>query len=137
MAGNLGPRDGAVRWAKWKARFERDADGKLPQGSSELTAQTLKEPAVVARITQSFDGIHAMEAAVRAELNPAGVPTILYVCYLDFGRELWKLTNRISGNSATAEATILRDKWAARGLSPEVLNKVAKNVFDLTLPAVE
>jgi hypothetical protein len=136
MAGDVPPRDGAVRWAKWRARFERDADGKLPQGSSELTAQVLKEPAVAARIQQSYDSLFAMEAAVRAELNVSGVPTILYVCYLDFGRELWKLTNRISGTSATAEATILRDKWAARGLSPEVLNTVSLNVFGLTLPAL-
>ena len=137
MSSEVPPRDGAVRWAKWKARFERDADGKLPQGSSELTAQVLKEPAVAARIQQSFDGIHAMESAVRAELNPAGVPTILYVYYLDFGREMWKLTNRIEGDSATAEATILRDKWHARGLSPEVLNSIGKNVFSLTLPPPE
>jgi hypothetical protein len=136
MAGDVPPRDGAVRWAKWKARFERDADGKLPQGSSELTAQVLKEPAVAARIQQSFDGIHGMETEVRQVLNEAGVPTILYVYYLDFGRELWKLTNRISGESAKAEATILRDKWDARGLAPEVLNTVSLNVFGLTLPAL-
>jgi hypothetical protein len=64
------------------------------------------------------------------------VPTILYVYYLDFGRELWKLTNRISGESAKAEATILRDKWAARGLAPEVLNKVSYDVFGVGLPEV-
>ena len=136
MASNLGPRDGSVRWAKWKARFERDGDGKLPQGSSELTAQVLKEPAVASRIQESFDSMHDMESRLRAVLNAVGVPTILYVCYLDFGREMWKLTNRVEGTSAALEGTILQDKWAARGLSPELLNKVSYDIFGVKLPDV-
>jgi hypothetical protein len=136
MANPVPPRDGTIRWAKWRARFERDADGRLPQGSSELTAHTLKDPSVIARVQASFDGIHAMETDVRQVLNAAGAPVILYLYYLDFGRELWKLTNRVSGTAAAMEAKILRDKWAARTLSPEVLDRVAKQVFGITLPPV-
>ena len=137
MVNPVPPRDGAVRWAKWRARFERDAEGRLPQGSSELAAQVLKDPSVVARVQAAFDGIHAMEAEVRAVLNAAGVPVILYLYYLDFGRELWKLTNRVSGRAAVSEAAILRDKWQARGLAPEVLRKVSFDVFSIKLPAGE
>ena len=47
---------------------------------------------------------------------------------------MWKLTNRIEGVSAAMEGTILRDKWAARGLSPELLNNISYDVFGVPLP---
>ncbi|MFO7676518.1 MAG: hypothetical protein R6X12_09410 [bacterium] len=48
---------------------------------------------------------------------------------------LWKLTNRISGPAAVGEAAILRDKWVARGLSPDLLRKISYDVFSVKLPA--
>ncbi|MFO7638425.1 MAG: hypothetical protein R6X14_03850 [bacterium] len=68
-------------------------------------------------------------------LNAAGASLSSYIYYFDFGREMWRLTNRINGPAALVEAKILRDKWAARGLSAELLGKISYDVFSIRLPA--
>ena len=129
------PPDGTIRYAKWSARFKRDSQGNLPQGSTVLVERLLESPAIEARIQGSFDDIYAAESLVRAVLNAAGVSVILYPFYLSFGREMWKLTNRISGESAAQEAAILIAKWVARGLTLSVLESIRYDVFGVSAPA--
>ena len=125
------PPDGATRWAKYRLRFERRADGRLPEGSSEKMAGLMAQPAVMARVQASMDGLHAVETDARTVLCTAGVPPMLFVFYLDYARELWKLTNRVSGDSAAVEAAALAAKWVARGLSADILRRVAYEVFSI------
>jgi hypothetical protein len=135
MASSLPPPDGTVRWEKWRSRFQRDAQGNLPQGSSVQMERVLANPSSVARIKASFDGIYAAETEVRQILNAAGVSTIQYPYYLAFGREMWKLTNRISGESAAKGAGALMAKWEVRGLSETLLAQVCYDVFGVSAPA--
>ena len=128
------PPDGATRWAKYRLRFERRADGRLPEGSSEKMAELMTQPAVMARVQASMDGLHAVEADARTVLCTAGVPPMLFIFYLDYARELWKLTNRVSGDSAIGEAAALAAKWLARGLAEGVLRRIAYEVFSIQLP---
>lgn len=69
-------------------------------------------------------------------LDQEGVQTILYVPYLNFGRQLYKLSNQqhVSGESYAMAAKVLLDKWAARGLDPDVLAKVRTKVFNVGEP---
>ena len=78
----------------------------------------------------------AMETQVRTVLNQRGVHTSIYVPYLNFGRQLWKLTRQreISGESFAMAAKVLLDKWAARGLDPIVLDLIRTQVFDTHAP---
>ena len=115
----------------------RDATGKLPQGSSELTAQIMNDPAVMARLEATYHSLYDAETETRTVLNTAGAPVMLHLLYLDFARELWSLTNRVSGLAAVNEALILRNKWAARGLALEVLNRISYEVFSIRLPEAE
>jgi hypothetical protein len=131
----VAPSDGALRYAKWAARFQRDPEGKLPQASTVLLDRMLQKPEVTARVQASFDDIYAAEGAVRQVLNSAGVSVIQYAFYLNFGREMWKLTNRISGESAAQEAAIQIGKWVARGLSLSVLETIRSDVFGVSAPA--
>jgi hypothetical protein len=64
------------------------------------------------------------------------VNTIQYVPYLNFGRQLYKLTNQqqISGDSAVIEAQVLLEKWARRGLDPNVLGNIRTQVFNIAAP---
>jgi hypothetical protein len=64
-----------------------------------------------------------METDVKQTLNTKGVNTINYVPHLSFARQLFKLSNKrgITGESMAIEAKVLVDKWAARGLNPDVL----------------
>ena len=77
-----------------------------------------------------------METKARQTLNAAGVHTIMYVPYLSYARQLYKLSRQqgISGESFVLAAKVLLDKWAARGLSPDVLAAIRAQVFDAAAP---
>ena len=81
-------------------------------------------------------GMVAAEIKVRETLNTCGVNTINYVPYLNFGRQLYKLTTgrQIAGDSAIIEAQVLLEKWAKRGLDPDVLATVRTQVFNIGPP---
>jgi hypothetical protein len=72
-----------------------------------------------------------METRARQTLNAAGVHTIFYVVYLNYARQLHKLSRQqgISGGSFAHQAQVLLEKWAIRpvahgfrnlSLSPQV-----------------
>ena len=77
-----------------------------------------------------------MEISVKQLLDFAGVPTILYVPYLNYGRQLFKLSRQrdISGNSFAMASQVLLETWANRGLDPEVLDLIRTQVFDIGAP---
>lgn len=51
--------------------------------------------------------------------NPLDVPQ-----YLDFARELYRLTKTHSGKVLASEVAIAKAKWTARGLNPEILDLI-------------
>ena len=82
-------------------------------------------------------GICEMETKARQMLNAAGVHTIMYVPYLNYARQLYKLSRQqgISGESFALGAEVLLQKWAARGLDSAVLARIRTEVFDVAAPA--
>ena len=118
--------DPARRIAKWNAKF-----------STERVKATLDEmrPAMLANVTAVFPLITAMELQVKQVCDGAGVPTIQYPFYLNFGREIWALTRKeLSGESLALEAATLIAKWVARGLQTSVLQAVRTDVFNVAAP---
>ena len=87
--------------------------------------------------TAAMVGLCAMETDVKQVINACGVSTSQYVPYLNFGRQLYKLSKQrgISGESFAMAAQVLLDKWAARGCDPEVLAKIRTEVFNTPAPA--
>ncbi|MCR4424355.1 MAG: hypothetical protein WHU95_00540 [candidate division WOR-3 bacterium] len=83
-----------------------------------------------------MEKISTMESEVKAVLNENGVSSILYVPYLNFARQLWKLSNQqeISGRSLAMAAKVLLDKWTARGLNPDILTAIRYQVFNIGEP---
>ena len=77
-----------------------------------------------------------METKARQTLNAAGVHTIFYVAYLNYARQLYKLSRQqgISGESFALGAQVLLDKWSARGLNSAVLARIRTEVFDASAP---
>jgi hypothetical protein len=88
------------------------------------------------RYAEAMVALCSMEGQVKTTLNAQGVHTSLYVPYLNFGRQLWKLGRQqeISGESAAMAAQVLLDKWAARGLNPKVLAAIRTENFDIAEP---
>ena len=89
------------------------------------------------RYEAAMSQVCAMETKVKEVINAAGVSTSQCVPYLNFGRQLYKLSRQqhISGESFAMAAQVLLDKWAARGCDPKVLAKIRKDVFDIAEPA--
>jgi len=76
-----------------------------------------------------------MEQQVRQVLNGAGVPTIQYPFYLNFGRELWSRIRRgMAGESLALEAATLITKWTSQGLTQAVLQAIRTDVFNVSAP---
>src|SRR5512135_2261701 len=101
--------DPAKRIAKWNVKF-----------NTERIKATLDEmrPTMLANVTAVYPLITAMELQVKQVCDTAGVPTIQYPFYLNFGRELWALSRKeVSGESLAQEAATLIAKWTARGLT--------------------
>jgi hypothetical protein len=90
-------------------------------------------PDMQARYQAAMVSMMAIDTKVKQTLNVHAVSTILYVPYLSFGRQIWKLSRQqdISGESLQLAAKVLRDKWRARGLDADILLDVQKNVFSV------
>jgi hypothetical protein len=77
-----------------------------------------------------------METKARQTLNAAGVHTIFYVAYLNYARQLYRLSRQqgISGESFVLQAQVLLEKWTNRGLDAGVLGRIRTEVFDAVAP---
>jgi len=118
--------DPTRRIAKWNAKFDTER--------IKATLDVMR-PAMLANVTAVFPMITAMELQVKQVCDGAGVPTIQYPFYLNFGREIWALTRKeVSGESLALEAATLIAKWVARGLQQPVLQAVRTDVFNVAAP---
>ena len=119
--------DPKKRADRWKAKYNLKRVGE--------TLGDLRED-MAARYEAAMSQVYVMEAKVREVINASGVSTSQYVPYLNFGRQLYKLSRQqnISGESFAMAAQVLLDKWAARGCDPKILAKVRKDVFDVEAP---
>jgi len=106
--------------------------------NTERVKQTLD--AQRERMKQRYDAatvmLCLMEEKTKQVLDQAGVHTVLYVPYLDYARQLFRLSRQrgISGSSAVLAAQVLLEKWAARGMNPDVLATIRTQVFDIAAP---
>jgi hypothetical protein len=104
----------------------------------ERTKQTLdaRHAEMKRRYEVAMTALCSIEGQIKQTLNAQGVHTSLYVPYLNFGRQLWKMTRQqeISGESAAMAAQVLLEKWAARDLNAKVLAAIRTEVFDIPEP---
>jgi len=108
---------------------------KTDTGRMKETLDTLR-PNMLKHFEAAVASLCEMETKARQTLNTAGVHTIFYVPYLNYARQLYKLSRQqgISGESFALGAQVLLDKWAARGLDSAVLARIRTEVFDAAAP---
>ena len=120
------PGDPAQRSAKYAAKVTGErmfSDWTKRVGGMKQNAATVQN-----EIVQT-------EGAVRTVLNAAGVPTIMYPFYLNFGRELYARVRRgMAGESLRQEAAVLIAKWVAQTLTQSVLEAIRDDVFSIGAP---
>ena len=109
---------------------------KTDTGRMKATLDSLR-PEMLEHYKAAVASLCEMETKARQTLNAAGVHTIMYVPYLSYARQLYKLSRQqgISGESFALVAKVLLDKWAARGLDSAVLARIRTEVFDAGAPA--
>jgi hypothetical protein len=107
----------------WQIKTET---GKVKQILNDMRPDMLKHYEAAAA------SLCEMETKARQTLNAAGVHTIFYVAYLNYARQLYKLSRQqgISGESFALSAQVLLDKWSARGLDSAILARIRTEVFD-------
>jgi len=95
-----------------------------------------RRPDMLRRYEAAMASLCEMEVKARQTLNAAGVHTIFYVAYLNYARQLYKLSRQqgISGESFALQAQVLLDKWSARGLDSAILARIRTEVFDASAP---
>ena len=130
----VGTTSGLDRTTKWLHRMAPDAEGNLPQGSTVIVKRQLSDDVLRAKISVTFDSIFNMETQVRQYIDAQGVSTLLTGHYLNFGRKLWKLTNRYSAETANIECQSQIALWVARGLNQTILEGIRSDVFGLASP---
>ena len=96
---------------------------------------TEKRPTMLQGMSSVVPLITAMELQVKQVCDGAGVATIQYPFYLNFGREIWALSRKeVSGESLAKEAAVLIAKWKSRGLTEAVLQGIRTDVFNVSAP---
>lgn len=71
-----------------------------------------------------FSDLENIENTVKSIVEPLGVATIMIPHYLNFARELYRLAQRFSGTTLNNEATLVFQKWKARGLTVDILKSI-------------
>jgi len=119
--------DPTKRVAQWAAKYKTDR--------IKATLDDLR-PDMLRRYQEAVAELYAMEIKTKETLNAQGVHTILYIPYLNYSRQLYKLSRKrnISGDSMKMAAQVLLEKWRLRGLDPDVLAAIRWEVFSIPAP---
>jgi acyl-CoA reductase-like NAD-dependent aldehyde dehydrogenase len=116
------------RISRWKAKFS-------PEIAAQTTARIFDD--MTARYEASMLALSTMETDAKQVLSASGIDTMYIVFYLDYARQLFRLSHgrSISGPTLAREAQVLLEKWQNRGLRPDVLAAIRTNVFNVPAPA--
>jgi hypothetical protein len=85
---------------------------------------TAVKPLMVTKETAYFSQIAEVERKVKVVCEEAGITTFQVAQYINFGRQLYRLTNKFSGSTLLTEACATATLWSTRGLNNTLLLKV-------------
>ncbi len=116
------------RLSRWNAKYSPDI-------AAQTTARIFDD--MTARYEASVLALSTMETDTKQVLSASGIDTMFIVFYLDFARQLFRLSHgrTISGPTLAKEAQVLLEKWQNRGLRPDVLAAIRTDVFSVPAPA--
>ena len=116
------------RLSRWKAKYSPDI-------AAQTTARIFDD--MTARYEASVVALSTMETDTKQVLSASGIDTMFIVFYLDYARQLFRLSHgrTISGATLAKEAQVLLEKWQNRGLRPDVLAAIRYEVFSVSAPA--
>jgi hypothetical protein len=100
--------DALRRLSRWQAKYS-------PEIAAQTTARIYDD--MSKRYQASMVALYNMEAETKQVLDSSGIDTMYIVFYLDYARQLFKLSHgrTISGPTLAKEAQVLLQKWQNRG----------------------
>jgi hypothetical protein len=119
-------RDATRRSAKYAAKIVGDVV------KNRIDAQ---KDAMVDQATDRFGELVSKESAINQKLEAWGVHSIQKPFYLSYGRKLYGLGRKHSGDTLTEEACIATHAFVERGLDPFYLMTIAQDVFGIDVSA--
>lgn len=106
------------------SRREKKYEAKVD--AEVLRAQTTAlKPLMVKGQRDYFPAVTSLEERVKRLVEAKGVSTLEVRDYLNYSRELFKLTRKFEGITLSSEAQLKVNKWVDRGLNGETLVEVA------------
>lgn len=116
----------------------RNALRRIQKWDKKLSGDVLSErvatlkPLMFSQIEAEFPTLVEVETKVKTVLGDAGIPTWQNPAYLNFGRELYKLTKRFSGKQLLKMAEAAMVKWVYLDLAQPILERIRDTIFALT-----
>ena len=97
------------RLSRWKAKFS-------PAIAAQTTARIFAD--MTERYEAAMLALSRMEIETKQVLDASGIDTMYIVFYLDYARQLFRLSHgrSISGPTLAREAQVLLEKWQARAV---------------------
>lgn len=82
-----------------------------------------------------FDELVAKEEAINGKIETWGVHSIEKPFYLSYGRKLYGLGRKHSGDTLVEEACIATEAFITRGLDPYYCQVIAQDIFSIDVSA--
>ena len=114
----MGVRKAKYRLEKWKIKTY-DAKGKKLSPETE------------AKMSKAFAQQENLEIAIKRILDNIGVSTTTYLSYISFGREIFGIKRRYSGDELNQRTETVMAKWLNRKLDKTILEKIKNRVLEM------
>jgi len=98
-----------------QAYFIKTDPERVKQTSEQMRQQSLQ------RHSNKQTELTKFEIQAKEAIDPTGVPSTLYVSYLNYCREIWKKSNTYGGAVLKNETDAIIAKWKVRKLDEEIL----------------
>ncbi len=122
----MGVRPASRRLEKWDNNFSGDVLSERMKNYKDKMREQL---------SNIFPLQETLENEVKTILAEAGTSTVLNPAYLNFGREVLKLCQKFSGGQLINAVDVVLNKWVARALDRDILERIRNTVFALVGPS--
>ena len=92
------------------------------------TSEAFRERTVQRHLDRQTE-LASFEIQAKKAIDPTGVPSTLYVSYLNYCREIWKKHNTYGGAVLENEIEAIVAKWTTRKLDESILRKLNMDLF--------
>ena len=93
--------------------------GTQPERVTE-TSDAIREQSPQRHSSKQTD-LAAFELQAKEAIDPTGVPSPMYLAYLNYCREIWRKSNTYGGAVLRTETEAIIARWKARQLDEDIL----------------